>query len=104
MKLNKFRAICINSEKFSKITWSGQIPKTRSKRWISDLEVYVKLGQFTFLYDLSYTHKIHIIQDRLADKPRNDGQTLLKESNQHVEQFYYRLREHEKDIVIRWGG
>ena len=48
-----------------------------------------------FLYDLSYTNKINIIQDHLADKLRNRGQTLLKESDEHVEQVHHYLREHE---------
>ena len=56
-------------------------------------------------HGLSYTLKIHIIQDHLADRLRKTGQTLQQESDEHSEQVHHRLKEfkerHQYGVSLR---
>ena len=60
------------------------------------------------MYGLSYTLKIHIIQDHLGDRLRKTGKTLLEEADEHTENVHHRLREfkerHNYGVAVRNVG
>ena len=60
------------------------------------------------LYGLSYTLKIHMIQDHLADMLRDSGETLRDTSDEHTENVHHRLREfketHQYGVSMRKLG
>ena len=59
-------------------------------------------------FGLSFTLKIHIISDHLGDRLSTTGETLLKESNEHVEKAHHRVFEfgniHQYQTSIRQLG
>ena len=59
-------------------------------------EFMIQWDNLHHLYGLSYTNKIHIIQDHLSEQLEKRDRGLKDVSDEHVEAVHHRLREHEE--------